>query len=84
MRSATNKCRKSITRGNYDKTSLLTSAIAVLLPGCATGAPDTMALQQDTRNKLGLSSTDEVTLRNIVKRPANTLERGGNWDATTI
>lgn len=41
--------------------------IAALISGCATGAPDTMLLQQGTTNKLGLSSTDEVTISNIQK-----------------
>ncbi|WP_058913256.1 hypothetical protein [Entomohabitans teleogrylli] len=62
----------------------LTLGLAVLLTGCATGAPDMMRLQQGTTNELGLSSTDEVTLSNVVKGPASAL--GGStvtWDATT-
>lgn len=62
----------------------LTLGIAVVLSGCATGAPDTMRLQQATTYHLGLSSTDEVTLSNVVKGPANALGSSTvTWDATT-
>jgi len=59
-------------------------SIICLVSGCATGAPDAMILQQGTTNKLGLSSTDEVTISNIVKGPSNALGSSiVTWDALT-
>ncbi|OMQ24394.1 hypothetical protein [Serratia oryzae] len=52
---------------------ILSAAVALTLTGCATGAPDTMLLQQGTVNVLGLASTDELTLSNIQKGEANAL-----------
>ncbi|WP_312952744.1 hypothetical protein [Superficieibacter sp.] len=65
------------------KAALLTLSVA-LLAGCAAGAPDTMKLQQATATKLGLGSTDEVTLSNIQQSKPDIL--GGSTvtlDATT-
>lgn len=63
---------------------LMALGIAALISGCATGAPDTMLLQQGTTNKLGLSSTDEVTISNIQKGTANVLGSSIiSWDAVT-
>lgn len=55
-----------------------------LLAGCATGEPASMLLHQATTTRLGLASTDEVTIANIHKAPADLL--GGSkvtYDATT-
>lgn len=52
---------------------IFTLATVMTLAGCATGAPDTMRLQQGTVNVLGLASTDELTLSNIQKGEANAL-----------
>ena len=62
----------------------LTSALCFTLAGCATGAPDMMILQQATSTELGLASTDEVTISNVVKGKPSAL--GGStvtYDAVT-
>lgn len=52
---------------------MLSAAVVFTLTGCATGAPDTMLLQQGAANVLGLASTDELTISNIQKGEANAL-----------
>jgi hypothetical protein len=52
---------------------ILSVAVVLTLTGCATGAPDTMRLQQGAANVLGLASTDELTISNIQKGEANAL-----------
>ena len=60
------------------------ATLVATLTGCATGAPDTMTLQQAATNAIGLASTDEMTLSNVRKSPPNLL--GGtivSYTATT-
>jgi len=63
---------------------LLTALSLSFLSGCATGAPDPLIIQQATASRLGLASTDEVTISNVVKAQPDAL--GGSkvtFDATT-
>lgn len=49
------------------KRMITSVALCCTLAGCATGAPDLMLIQQATATQLGLASTDEVTVSNVVK-----------------
>jgi hypothetical protein len=68
----------------YKKTALVAVLSLTVLTGCATGAPDPLILQQATSTRLGLASTDEITLSNVVKAAPDAL--GGStvtFDAVT-
>lgn len=49
------------------KRIITSAALCFTLAGCATGAPDMMLIQQATATRLGLASTDEVTITSLVK-----------------
>ncbi|MBA7844074.1 hypothetical protein HV213_28315 [Klebsiella sp. RHBSTW-00484] len=66
------------------KRIIVPAALCFTLAGCATGAPDMMVIQQATATQLGLASTDEVTVSNVVKGKPSAL--GGStvtYDAVT-
>lgn len=66
------------------KRMLITSTLCIALSGCATGAPDIMVIQQATATRLGLSSTDEVTISNTVKATPDALGASKvTFEATT-
>ncbi|GBU15263.1 hypothetical protein AwPolaro_06410 [Polaromonas sp.] len=55
------------------KSTLLLLPIVLVLTACATGAPDTLKLQQATSLRLGLGSTDELSLTKIKEETPDAL-----------